>query len=134
MSARLSERDPGRVPRPPRRARRRRRAHAIPSAAFLLLACSSANEAGPALPVDLGAIYSASCARCHGPDGRGDPELKKAMPLLRDLSDPEVRARSNEEWERVIMAGRNQMPAFGGALSIPKVQALTGYVRRLGKR
>ena len=30
------------------------------------------------------------------------------------------------------MAGRNQMPGFGAALSRPKIQHLGGYVRRLG--
>ena len=32
------------------------------------------------------------------------------------------------------MAGKGQMPAFGGMLSVPKIQALSGYVRRLGKK
>ena len=30
------------------------------------------------------------------------------------------------------MAGKGQMPAFGASLSLPKMQALSGYVRRLG--
>jgi mono/diheme cytochrome c family protein len=30
------------------------------------------------------------------------------------------------------MAGKGQMPAFGNAMSLPKMQALSGYVRRLG--
>ena len=33
---------------------------------------------------------------------------------------------------RVVMAGKGQMPAFGTALSVPKIQELSGYVRRLG--
>jgi hypothetical protein len=32
------------------------------------------------------------------------------------------------------MAGRNQMPGFGGTLSLPKIQALTGHVRKLGAK
>jgi mono/diheme cytochrome c family protein len=93
-------------------------------------ACSS-NEAGPAMPVDVTALYGQMCARCHGPDGKGAPDIKQTMPV-RDFTDPTFRARANaEELERVIMSGRNQMPGFGGALSAPKIQALAGYVMRL---
>ena len=96
-----------------------------------LSACSSSNEAGPAHPVDPVALYGQMCARCHGVDGRGDAEMKKTMPTIRDFGDPELRNRSVEEMEGVIMAGRNLMPGFGAALSRPKIQHLGGYVRRL---
>jgi hypothetical protein len=36
--------------------------------------------------------------------------------------------------ESVIMSGRNQMPAFGGMVSLPKIQALAGHVWRLGAK
>ena len=78
-------------------------------------------------------IYAQNCARCHGSDGRGDAELNKTLPV-RDFSDPVFLARaSNDDVARVIMTGKGQMPSFGGALSAPKIQALSGYVRRLGK-
>jgi mono/diheme cytochrome c family protein len=103
------------------------------AAAVLVGACSTSNDAGPAVPVDPAALYSQMCARCHGVEGHGDPELKKTMPTIRDFSDPEFRTRAtNEAIEQVIMAGRNQMPAFGGMLSLPKIQTLTGHVKRLG--
>lgn len=99
------------------------------------LACSSANEAGPASKVDPAALYGQLCARCHGADGKGDPAMKQTLPAIRDFSDPEFKARARlEEIEHVIMAGRNQMPGFGGALSTPKIQALAGHVRRLSER
>jgi mono/diheme cytochrome c family protein len=97
-------------------------------------ACSSpGDDPGPALPVDPAAIYAQMCARCHAADGRGDPELKKTLPV-RDFSDPAFQARaSSEDIARTIMAGKNQMPAFGGLLSAPKIQSLSGFVRRLGR-
>jgi mono/diheme cytochrome c family protein len=96
--------------------------------------CERANQAGPAIPIDPAALYAQNCMRCHGTDGRGVEELKKIMPL-RDLTDPAFRAQtSNDAITRVIMTGQKQMPAFGGALSEPKIQSLTGYVRRLGVR
>ena len=99
-----------------------------------LAGCSSpGDDPGPALPVDPAAIYAQMCARCHGPDGRGDPELRKTLPV-RDFSDPLFLARAtSEETARTIMAGKNQMPSFGGLLSVPKIQSLSGYVLRLGR-
>jgi mono/diheme cytochrome c family protein len=94
--------------------------------------CSSSNEAGPAVEVDVQALYTQMCARCHGNDGRGDVEMKKTLPTIQDFALPAFRAKAPEEVEAVIMTGRNQMPAFGGALTRPKIQHLGGYVRRLG--
>jgi mono/diheme cytochrome c family protein len=94
-------------------------------------ACTSSNEAGPSHPVDPAALYGQMCARCHGLDGRGDAEMRKTMPTLRDFADPELRKKSVEDLEGVIMAGKNPMPGFGASLSRPKIQHLGGYVRRL---
>lgn len=96
--------------------------------------CSSpGDDPGPALPVDPAAIYAQMCARCHGIDGRGDPELKKTLPV-RDFSDPAFQGRTtSEQVARTVMTGKNQMPAFGGLLSVPKIQSLSGYVLRLGR-
>jgi cytochrome c oxidase cbb3-type subunit 3 len=95
--------------------------------------CTTGDDPGPAVPVDPAVIYAQNCGRCHGLDGRGDPEIKKTLPV-RDFSDPAFQARaSNDEVARVIMAGKGQMPAFGSSLSLPKIQSLSGYVRRLGR-
>jgi mono/diheme cytochrome c family protein len=90
------------------------------------------NDAGPAVEVDAQALYTQMCARCHGPDGRGDAEMKKTIPTIQDFALPAFRAKAPEEIEAVIMTGRNQMPGFGAALTRPKIQHLGGYVRRLG--
>ena len=92
------------------------------------------DDPGPAVPIQPGTIYAQMCARCHGPEGHGDPEIKKTMPNVRDFADPTFQAQATyEQIGRVIMAGKGQMPAFGAALSTPKIQALSGYVKRLGK-
>lgn len=113
-----------------------RTALAAAAVALALSSCTTpGDDPGPPLPVDPGAIYAQMCARCHGVDGRGDPELKKTLPV-RNFADPEFQARaeaSTEELQRTIMAGRGQMPAFGSILSAPKIQSLSGYVRRLGR-
>jgi mono/diheme cytochrome c family protein len=95
-------------------------------------ACTTGDDAGPAQAVDPAVIYAQMCARCHGMDGRGDPEIKKTM-QVRNFHDPAFQARATtEEIVRVVMAGKGQMPAFGSSLSMPKMQSLSGYVRRLG--
>jgi cytochrome c oxidase cbb3-type subunit 3 len=95
--------------------------------------CTTGDDPGPAVAVDPAVLYARNCARCHGNDGRGDPEIKKTMPNVRDFHDPEFLGRANSDTiVSVVMAGKGQMPAFGRSLSVPKMQALSGYVRRLG--
>jgi mono/diheme cytochrome c family protein len=107
----------------------------VAAAAGSGMGCTTGDDPGPPVPVEPAVIYAQMCARCHGADGRGDPEIKKTLPAVRDFHDPAFQARaSNDEIARVIMAGKGQMPAFGAGLSVPKIQALSGYVRRLGVR
>ena len=95
--------------------------------------CTTADDPGPPVAIDPAVMYAQNCARCHGADGRGDPEIKKTL-QVRDFSDPAFLARANtDEIVRVVMAGKGQMPAFGASLSLPKIQSLSGYVRRLGR-
>jgi cytochrome c oxidase cbb3-type subunit 3 len=95
--------------------------------------CSTGDDPGPAIAVEPSVIYARNCARCHGLDGRGDPEIKKTMPNVRDFHDREFLARANtDSIVNVVMAGKGQMPAFARSLSMPKMQSLSGYVRRLG--
>jgi len=104
---------------------------------FVVLGAAGCNtpgdDPGPPIPVDPAALYAQMCARCHGADGRGDPEIKKTLPV-RDFSDPQFQARaSTDQIAQTIMTGKNQMPAFGGMLSLPKIQAMSGFVKRLGR-
>ena len=98
--------------------------------AGLFLGCG--NDAGPAMPIVPAALYNQMCTRCHGQDGQGNAELMKTMPI-KSFSDPEVRPRlRTDDIERIIMTGKNQMPSFGAQLSGPKIQAVSGHVKRLG--
>src|SRR5207237_822321 len=83
------------------------------------------------IAVEPAVIYARMCARCHGVDGHGDPEIRKTMPNVRDFRDPAFRAKATtDSIVTVVMAGKGQMPAFANSLSMPKMQALSGYVRR----
>jgi mono/diheme cytochrome c family protein len=93
----------------------------------------AADDAGPAIPIDPAVMYAQNCARCHGANGRGDPEIKKTLPV-KDFSDPVFLDKTpTDSIARTIMAGKGQMPAFGASLSLPKIQSLSGYVKRLGR-
>ena len=106
---------------------------ALVAATGAFAGCSTGDDAGPAVAVEPAVIYARNCARCHGNDGRGDAEIRKTMPNVRDFHDPAFLARANTYTiVSVMMAGKGQMPAFGKSLSVPKMQALSGYVRRLG--
>lgn len=106
---------------------------AVLAVAAALSGCTTGDDPGPPLPVDPAVIYARNCERCHGGDGRGNSEIRKTMPNVRDFHDPAFRARaSTDSIVSVVMAGKGQMPAFGNSLSLPKMQSLSGYVRRLG--
>ena len=106
---------------------------AVLLSAGALAGCTTGDDPGPAIPVEPAVIYARMCARCHGADGRGDPEIRKTMPNVRDFHDPAFRGKATtDSIVTVVMAGKGQMPAFGSSLSLPKMQALSGYVRRLG--
>jgi mono/diheme cytochrome c family protein len=116
------------------RVRGAARAWALALAVAGFVAGCAGEDAGPAVPIDPAVMYAQTCARCHGLDGRGDPEIRKTMPNVRDFHDPEFQARAKtDDIARTIMAGKGQMPAFGAGLSLPKIQSLSGYVRRLGR-
>src|SRR5579863_1445806 len=73
------------------------------------LAAGCSNDAGPAVPVDPAVMYAQNCARCHGADGKGDPDLKKTLPV-RDFSVPLFLVKAQpDDLARTIMAGKGQM-------------------------
>ena len=96
------------------------------------LSAGCKNDAGPITEVDPERVYNQMCARCHGVDGKGVPEVAAAIPV-KDLTSLEVTSKPTENLERIIMMGQNQMPPFGEALSPRKIQAVVGHIRKLAK-
>jgi mono/diheme cytochrome c family protein len=83
------------------------------------------------------ALFASNCARCHGPEGKGNgPESDHAADLTDDL-----RAGLNTEgilfykvWNGHAIQPRtqvNDMPAFQGKLSRDEVWALVEYLKVL---
>ena len=84
-------------------------------------------------------LFVASCATCHGVDGRGS--RRAALFLIRpgDLTDPARMSSHTDEYVFDIIKnggapfGRPGMPSFGH-LSDTEIEALVRYVRSLGSR
>jgi len=100
---------------------------------FILLAASAA-QAAPRSGED---VYTATCASCHGSDGRGVPASQTGLSLAPlDFTDCEKTNREpDEDWYAVIAEGgpargfHRLMPAFGEVLSEPEQQAVLEYTR-----
>ena len=65
-------------------------------------------------------VYEEHCATCHGEKLRSTG----AMPDLRDLPDDKAR------FEKMVLEGRGQMPAWQGIVSPQEIDQLWAYVRR----
>ena len=72
-------------------------------------------------------IYAASCARCHGADGRGQTP-KGRQTGAKDFTDPKWQALE-ARGIRVITGGKGKMPAFKGTLSPEEIKAVWEHVR-----
>ena len=79
-------------------------------------------------------LFLAVCARCHGPDGRGDP-IEQARLGVPDMTEPAWQAaRSDEDIRKTIVEGSKskKMPAFGTTSFRPEqIEVLVRYVRGL---
>jgi mono/diheme cytochrome c family protein len=77
------------------------------------------------------ALFSMSCAGCHGQDGRGRGPQRPPGATLPDFGDPNYQAsRTNEQLSVVIRDGRGLMPPFGKQLNPQGVEVLVARIRR----
>lgn len=76
---------------------------------------------GFARPIDRGrALYDANCAMCHGPKLEGQSGIPALTGVVGRQGTPEV--------TKVVRAGRNLMPAFGGTLTDADLDAVILYL------
>ena len=75
--------------------------------------------------IDGSAVFSDSCATCHGADGGGisGPPLKDGLVVA---NFPDI-----EDQITVVTDGRGPMPAFGDRLSADEIRAVVEYTRTL---
>ena len=87
---------------------------------------------------DPSAIWAEKCAKCHGPDGKGDTKMGKKF-NIKDFTDAKVQAGFTDEQALSAIKtgtkddkGAMRMKAIEG-LSDDDTKALVAYVRTLKK-
>jgi mono/diheme cytochrome c family protein len=81
-------------------------------------------------------IYQSKCVSCHGPEGKGDGPVGKALkPPAGDFSSAESQKRSPEELQKIIENGvpKTSMVAWGKQLNETEIQDVLAYVLTLRK-
>ena len=83
---------------------------------------------------DANANWSASCAACHGKDGKGQTMMGRKLGI-KDLTDAKVQAAFDDAQaakdikEGVTEDGKEKMKAFGDKYSDDEIKALVAKVR-----
>jgi len=102
-----------------------------------LLVCALALLAAGAVSVraaDAKATWSASCAKCHGEDGKGQTAMGKKNGA-KDYTDPKVQdALKDDAMIKDIKDGvkegdKTKMKAYGDTLSDEEIKGLVTYIR-----
>ena len=103
----------------------------------LSLALAALGCEGAPKTLDGRVLFQAICARCHAPDGSGDP-IERARLGVPDMTDPRWQdAHSDADIRRTVVEGSKskKMPAFGRtAFDEAQLDALARYVRTLRRR
>ena len=81
---------------------------------------------------DGAALFKARCAMCHGPDGSGQTPVGKSL-KVRNLGSAEVQKQSDADLTKIILDGKDKMPANKGKLTDAEVKALIAHIRSLKK-
>ncbi len=89
------------------------------------------------LPVDNRALYTMSCAACHGHQGRGAPAGMVGFDVpLPDFTDCNFVTREpTADWIIVVQEGgpargfSEIMPAFGDALTVEQITSILAYIK-----
>ena len=101
---------------------------------------STAQRPVPELKLDTGQeIFDAACIGCHGPNATGQPQSTLGFeppPAFPDFSDCNGSTRERtSDWRAIIRDGGQRrgfsdiMPAFGDALTLEQINALTAHLR-----
>ena len=76
-------------------------------------------------------VYAQRCASCHGPGGKGDGPIAKALSAKVPDFRHTVDNRDVFEIRRIIKKGKGIMPAFEPALEKYQIQDMVRMVRVL---
>jgi cytochrome c553 len=105
--------------------------------AILITVAACAAMLVSASAADVKEIWAKDCAKCHGPDGKGDTKMGKKLEI-KDLTDAKVQAALKDDAmlkaikEGVKDGDKTRMKAAEG-LSDEEMKALVAYVRAFKK-
>ena len=100
---------------------------------LILAAPSSLADAGP-VTASGAALYEASCAKCHGPDGKGTTKIgEKLRGDGKRMPDLSVSKLDDAATRAAIADGipGSAMKGYASKLSAAEIDALTVYTKRL---
>lgn len=103
------------------------------SAVILLVELESASAQVPAGK----ATYERLCVSCHGADGAGNPEKAKALKIdaaLLNFGRPEVVGLSREERRKIVLTGKDKMPAYAKKLKPHEIDPVLDYSIELARK
>jgi mono/diheme cytochrome c family protein len=88
------------------------------------------NSGEPPIARAARALFIASCASCHGRDGRGQGEARPPGARMPDFTSQSFQnQRSDRQFALAIRDGRPMMPPFGKQVTEQGIAALVQYVR-----
>ncbi len=104
----------------------------------LAFALTVAGPAFVAYAADAAANWTDHCAKCHGPDGKGQTKMGKKL-SLRDLTDAAVQAKFTDE--QAVKAMKEGIKDEKGKVTMKPIEGLTdgdmkalvGHVRAMKK-
>jgi mono/diheme cytochrome c family protein len=76
-------------------------------------------------------LFAENCARCHGPDGKGDPRILPLYPRADLIHSPMGIARDRVLIHDRITRGFTTMPGFQGKLQPEEIGALVNKCLKL---
>lgn len=98
--------------------------------------CGACSKPKPAPSADAKALFAATCAKCHGEEGRGGLPLFDGGPSPRNFADAEFqKTHTDEDIKRTIREGKGVgMPPFGATFTPEQLDGLVAQVRAFGPK
>jgi mono/diheme cytochrome c family protein len=110
---------------------------AFPIDNSILIATAQTSKTSSRSQSKVEVLYNTNCARCHGPDGKGDTPAGVTFNTP-DLTDPSwwrqnASISSTKSFRSIITNGKSGMPAFGKKLTKSEINLLADRMRRFRK-